>query len=105
MKSFFKVLVLAALTVCLGVACSSSSYGQSVYRCGALTVKGTDCKMRVKTIGAKCHHHAANGSVNASAAANDGTKIINTCGAMTAKGSACKRRVKIAGSKCYSHQN
>lgn len=105
MKSFFKVLVLATLTICLGIAMSSSSYGQSnVYRCGALTVKGTNCLMRVKVQGAKCHHHASNGSINASAAANDGTKIISTCGAMTVKGTPCKRRVKIAGSKCYSHQ-
>lgn len=104
MAKVFKFIILATLTICLGIACSSSSYGQSVYRCGALTVKGTNCLMRVKTDGAKCHHHAANGSVNASAAANDGTKIISTCGAMTVKGTPCKRRVKIQGTKCYSHQ-
>jgi hypothetical protein len=103
MKSVFKFLVMAALTLCLGIACSSSSYGQ-VYRCGAMTVKGTECKMRVKEQGAKCHHHADNGTQNASAGANDGTKVIHTCGAMTAKGQPCKRRVKVMGTKCYSHQ-
>ena len=93
-------LFLVLCAVCIGTLVMS----QDVHRCGALTTKGTDCKMRVKIAGAKCHHHAGNGSENATVGANGATKVIHTCGALTTKGTACKRRVKIAGAKCYSHE-
>jgi hypothetical protein len=112
MKTLVKILVDALIlwAVCfgiiLGMAALTPSVGQSgeVYRCGAMTTKNEPCKMRVKSIGAKCHHHAESGTVNATAGKNAGTAVIHTCGAQTAKGLPCKRRVKIAGAKCYSHQ-
>lgn len=74
------------------------------YKCGATTSQGKPCKMRVKTLGSKCHHHAENGTANATVGRNAGSAVIHTCGAMTAKGTPCKRRVKIQGAKCYSHE-
>ncbi len=110
MRTFFKIL-LDALIMCilcfgivLGMAALTPSYGQGVNKCGAMTTKGTPCKMRVKSIGAKCHHHAESGTVNATVGKNSGSAVIYTCGAITAKGTPCKRRVKIQGAKCYSHE-
>lgn len=112
MRNLIKILlegaVLVALLLCLNVAMAmlTPSYGQSgeVYKCGVITTKGTPCKMRVKSFGAKCHHHAESGTANATMGKNGGSAVIHVCGATTAKGTACKRRVKIAGSKCYSHE-
>ena len=98
MRTLRLLFVLSA--VCIGTL----GFSQEVHKCGAPTTKGTPCKIRVKVSGAKCHHHAGNGSENATVWANGATKVIHTCGALTAKGTACKRRVKIAGAKCYSHE-
>ena len=111
MRNLFRLLVdgliMIGLLLCLNMAMAafSPSYGQStVYRCEAPTVKGTPCKMRVKSMGSKCHHHAENGTANATVGKNSGSAVIHTCGATTAKGTPCKRRVKIMGAKCYSHE-
>jgi len=95
MKKFSGIV----LFISLSLAC----LGQSVSRCGAETTKGTPCKMRVKSQGLKCHHHADNNTVNGSLVSDQG-RIVYTCDALTAKGKPCKRRVKIAGAKCYSHE-
>lgn len=103
MKSILNLLMVVALATTILLGSSIAAYGQDGARCGAMTTKGTPCKNRVKEEGLKCHHHAGNGTINGSVAANDGTKIIHLCGAMTAKGLPCKRRVKLAGQKCFSH--
>lgn len=110
MRNLFRLLVdgliMIGLLLCLNMAlvCLSPIYGQDVIRCGEMTTKGTPCKMRVKTFGAKCHHHAESGTANATVGKNGGSAVIHTCGATTAKGTPCKRRVKIANAKCYSHE-
>ena len=103
----FDGLILIGLLFCLNMAMAAFtpiSAQSEVYRCEAPTVKGTPCKMRVKSLGAKCHHHAQNGTVNATVGKNSGSAVIHTCGATTAKSTPCKRRVKIQGKKCYSHE-
>ena len=101
-------LMLIAAIVLVNVAVAAftplSAQNGEVYRCGATTSQGKPCKMRVKTLGSKCHHHAENGTANATSGKNSGSAVIYTCGAMTAKGTPCKRRVKIQGAKCYSHE-
>ena len=101
-------IIMIVLLFCLNMAMAafSPSYGQTgnIYRCGEMTTKGTPCKMRVKQMGSKCHHHAENGTANATVGKNSGSAVIHTCGATTAKGTPCKRRVKIQGAKCYSHE-
>lgn len=111
MRNFFRLLVdgliMIVLLFCLNMAMAAFSpmVAQSeVYKCGATTSQGKPCKMRVKTLGAKCHHHAENGTQNATVGINAGSAVIHTCGATTAKGTPCKRRVKIQGAKCYSHE-
>lgn len=112
MRNLFRLLVDGLIMIVLllflnmAMAVFSPSYGQTgnVYRCEAPTAKGTPCKMRVKSLGAKCHHHAENGTANATVGKNSGSAIIHTCGAATAKGTPCKRRVKVMGAKCYSHE-
>lgn len=84
------LLVLFVLLIGL----SLSAQTNDVYRCGAQTTKGTECKIRVKEMGAKCHHHSG----------ADATKSVFLCGATTIKGKPCKRKVKSQGAKCYSHQ-
>jgi len=111
MRNFFRLLVdgliMIGLLFCLNMAMaafSPMSAQSTVYRCEAPTVKGTPCNMRVKSMGSKCHHHAENGTANATVGRNAGSTVIHTCGATTAKGQPCKRRVKIQGAKCYSHE-
>ena len=84
--------LLIALVLLIGLSLSAQT--QNVYRCGATTTKGTECKIRVKSQGDKCHHHSG----------ADATKGVFICGATTSKGLPCKRKVKSQGAKCYSHQ-
>lgn len=98
------IAVIASINLAMAMLTPSAAQSGEVYRCGEMTTKGTPCKMRVKFIGAKCHHHAENGTANATVGKNSGSAVIHTCGAPTAKGTPCKRRVKIQGAKCYSHE-
>lgn len=100
----YLMLIAAIALVNVAIAAFTPLAAQEVYKCGAITTKGTPCKMRVKTLGSKCHHHADNGTNNATIGKNGGSPVVYTCGAPTAKGTPCKRRVKIANAKCYSHE-
>ena len=96
--------LLILIVLLIGLSETGQAQAQDVYRCGATTTKGTPCKLRVKTAGAKCWHHAENGSTNQTAGPNGAGQTVYTCGATTAKGTPCKRRVKLQGAKCYSHE-
>lgn len=93
-------LFLIALMLMVSVG-ASQAYAQTVaHTCGAMTSKGQPCKMRVKAVGAKCHHH------NGKTQDHDTGEIKEThfCGAKTQKGTPCNRRVAIMGAKCFSHK-
>ena len=99
MKNLIRI---AIVLLAIGYAGLIEGISQNV--CGAMTSKNLPCKMRVKQLGAKCHHHADNGTANATVGKNGGSAVIHTCGAQTSKGLPCKRRVKIANAKCHSHE-
>ena len=98
----FLMLIAAIALINIGMVAFTPLAAQDGYKCGAITLKGTPCKIVVKEVGTKCHHHAENGT---KVSVGDVSEIIYRCGATTAKGTPCKRRVKFSDEKCSSHQN
>ena len=70
--------------------------GQSL--CGAMTTKGTPCKMKVEHSGLKCYHHGG-------AKSNSTTSKLNAvqCSGQTKAGTRCKNKTTKANGKCHLH--
>lgn len=100
------IVIVVIGVVIIGMAAFTPTAAQNTsYRCGATTSKNTPCKLKVKVLGSKCHHHAESGAQHATASptASNANETTYRCGANTSKGTPCKIKVRSFGLKCHHH--
>ena len=98
------IVMVVIGAVIVGMAAFTPTAAQDAsYRCGAMTSKNMPCKLKVKVLGGKCHHHAESGAQHATSPTAANNNAIYRCGANTSKGTPCKIKVKSFGLKCHHH--
>lgn len=82
-----RMLLILIVSILTALSAQVSAQDSTRAQCKGTTVKGVQCKNRIKS-GDYCHFHNPAGQ---------------RCGAPTSKGTPCKRQVKAAGQRCWQH--